>query len=146
MALKGKPPGAERAMHLGKVTSLADTAAWGTGHILNQASYSLSTESESQRPSFNKTQKFPMPRGTQLDLNLVQAFWTAWGVQAFRRCQTLAKKLKSKWLAALRVPGQSPFREVPVKVMLSQLAAVVTCRDELANFTHWNKMLKIGWG
>ena len=66
-ALEGKPSGAEMVIRLGKVTSLTDTTTLGSGHISEQASYFPNTESESQGPSFNKTQKFPMPLGTQLE-------------------------------------------------------------------------------
>lgn len=63
-ALEGKLLGAERGIHQGNVMSLTDTTAWGTGHSLI---YSFITEPESQRPGFNKTQKFPVPLGTQLE-------------------------------------------------------------------------------
>lgn len=101
---KGKPPGAKRAMHVGKMMSLVDTATWelGTYWIRPLIPSALNQKAKSPVSTKQKSQ------GTQLDLNLVQALWTPWGVQAFRRCQTLAKKLKSD-LLHLGVPGQSPW-------------------------------------
>lgn len=54
-------------IHLGKVTSPADTMTLGSGHVSKQASYFPNAEPESQEPSFSKIQKFPMPLGTQLE-------------------------------------------------------------------------------